>query len=404
MSREMKDSGTSWAGRIPSDWGRIKFSQAIERMSTGLNPRDNFQLTTEDELFYVTIRNFKNGHIYLNDNCDRISRDAWKLIQSRSDIKKGDVLFASISDEPNAYLIDIDVDNWNINESVFTIRCNTSFFNQKYFYYLITNKTYYDDLRMDATGSTFKSIKQNKLLLSQLIVPPLPEQQRIADFLDSKCSQIDEISKKIQEEIDTLEEYKKSVITEAVTKGLDPNVEMKDSGIEWIGEIPAKWNIHPVFYYYGDENWTVLRVDGFSRLYYETDEDGGFAHLDEEAFLDEYFIGALGTNAIWQLKRNAEKRDVDHGEISVDNETMEMNHDEGTPDILELLIDRDLKAENHDRLVKAMAGLTEAQREVIVLRYWRELTIPEIARQIGRKEESVKDRIKGAMKSLKKNF
>mgnify|MGYP002623301939 CR=1 FL=1 len=158
------------------------------------------------------------------------------------------------------------------------------------------------------------------------------------------------------------------------------------------------------FYCYGDENWTVLRVDGFSRLYYETDEDGGFAHLDEEAFLDEYFIGALGTNAIWQLKRNAEKRDVDHGEISVDNETMEMNHDEGTPDILELLIDRDLKAENHDRLVKAMAGLTEAQREVIVLRYWRELTIPEIARQIGRKEESVKDRIKGAMKSLKKNF
>ncbi len=158
------------------------------------------------------------------------------------------------------------------------------------------------------------------------------------------------------------------------------------------------------FYCYGNENWTVLRVDGFSRLYYETDEDGGFEHLEEEKFLDDCFIGALGTNAIWQLKRNADKRDADHGEISVDNETMEMNRDESAPDVLELLIDRDLKAENHARLVKAMAGLTEAQREVIVLRYWRELTIPEIARQIGRKEESVKDRIKGAMKSLKKNF
>ena len=158
------------------------------------------------------------------------------------------------------------------------------------------------------------------------------------------------------------------------------------------------------FYCYGNENWTVLRVDGFSRLYYETDEDGGFEHLEEEKFLDDCFIGALGANAIWQLKRNAEKRDADHGEISVDNETMEMNHDESTPDILELLIDRDLKAENHVRLAKAIAGLTEAQREVIALRYWRELTIPEIARQIGRKEESVKDRLKGAMKSLKKNF
>ena len=158
------------------------------------------------------------------------------------------------------------------------------------------------------------------------------------------------------------------------------------------------------FYCYGNENWTVLRVDGFSRLYYETDEDGGFEHLEEEKFLDDCFIGALGTNAIWQLKRNADKRDADHGEISVDNETMEMNRDESAPDVLELLIEKDLKAENHARLVKAMAGLTEAQREVIVLRYWRKLTIPEIAHQIGRKEESVKDRIKGAMKSLKKNF
>ena len=158
------------------------------------------------------------------------------------------------------------------------------------------------------------------------------------------------------------------------------------------------------FYCYGNENWTVLRVDGFSRLYYETDEDGGFEHLEEEKFLDDCFIGALGTNAIWQLKRNADKRDADHGEISVDNETMEMNRDESAPDVLELLIEKDLKAENHARLVKAMAGLTEAQREVIVLRYWRKLTIPEIAHQIGRKEENVKDRIKGAMKSLKKNF
>lgn len=80
-------------------------------------------------------------------------------------------------------------------------------------------------------------------------VPPLSEQHRIADFLNSKCSQIDEISKKIQEEIDTLEEYKKSVITEAVTKGLDPNAEMKDSGIEWIGKVPSHWNVDKIKYH-----------------------------------------------------------------------------------------------------------------------------------------------------------
>ena len=76
---------------------------------------------------------------------------------------------------------------------------------------------------------------------SYLPVPSLQEQQKIADFLDHKCSEIDALTADIQTQIETLEEYKKSVITEAVTKGLDPNVEMKDSGIEWVGKIPSQW-------------------------------------------------------------------------------------------------------------------------------------------------------------------
>lgn len=87
------------------------------------------------------------------------------------------------------------------------------------------------------------TLNNETLMNYPLLVPAVEEQHRIADFLDKKCSQIDEISKKIQEEIETLEEYKKSVITEAVTKGLDSNVDMKDSGIEWIGEIPKGWRV-----------------------------------------------------------------------------------------------------------------------------------------------------------------
>ena len=73
--------------------------------------------------------------------------------------------------------------------------------------------------------------------------PPLSEQQRIADFLDAKCAEIDALTADIQTQIDTLEQYKRSVITETVTKGLNPNVEMKDSGIEWIGNMPAHWDV-----------------------------------------------------------------------------------------------------------------------------------------------------------------
>lgn len=93
-----------------------------------------------------------------------------------------------------------------------------------------------------AVGSTNQTELQRDLLANMFIpYPPLSEQKRIADFLDSKCAEIDGLVADIQSQIDTLEQYKRSVITETVTKGLDPDVEMKDSGIEWVGRIPSTW-------------------------------------------------------------------------------------------------------------------------------------------------------------------
>ena len=145
-------------------------------------------------------------------------------------------------------------------------------------------------------------------------------------------------------------------------------------------------------------------MDGFSRLYYEIDEEGGYTHLEESAFIDDCFIGALGTNAMWQLKRNAEKFQADHGEIPVDNETMEKNYDESIPDVLGLLIEQEEKEDDCRRLMNAMAKLTDAQREAVIMRYYRKMTIPQIAENIGRSEDTVKDRLKGAIKSLRNNF
>ena len=83
-------------------------------------------------------------------------------------------------------------------------------------------------------------------------MPPLDEQKCIADYLDTKCAKIDALTADIQAQIDTLEQYKHSVITEAVTKGLNPDAEIKDSGIEWVGHIPANWIIHPIYTYFGE--------------------------------------------------------------------------------------------------------------------------------------------------------
>ena len=86
------------------------------------------------------------------------------------------------------------------------------------------------------------------LLNIPICIPSILVQNKISDFLDKKCAEIDSLSEDIQKEIDLLEEYKKSVITEAVTKGLNPDVEMKDSGIEWIGKIPNHWKVKKIKY------------------------------------------------------------------------------------------------------------------------------------------------------------
>ena len=92
------------------------------------------------------------------------------------------------------------------------------------------------------------SVSASNIKNIKMPLPPLPEQQAIANYLDEKCAQIDNITATINEQIEVLKQYKKSVITEAVTKGLDPNVPMKDSGVEWIGQIPEHWNIEKFKY------------------------------------------------------------------------------------------------------------------------------------------------------------
>ena len=104
---------------------------------------------------------------------------------------------------------------------------------------------------IDALSSTSNLVRDGQAMrwanFIQLPIPfpPADEQQRIADFLDAKCAEIDALTADIQAQIDTLEQYKRSIITETVTKGLNQNAEMKDSGIEWVEQMPMSWNTVP---------------------------------------------------------------------------------------------------------------------------------------------------------------
>lgn len=300
MARLMKESGIEWLGQIPVDWGTISFWQAVKRMATGLNPRENFVLTKEDPLFYVTIRNFKDGVLYLDENCDRISYEAWEKIQDRSQLQKGDILFASISKDGQAYILTEEPDNWNINESVFCIRIDNKILDEKFFYYHLIDDAYYADLRMDATGTTFQSIKQDKLKKSKVVLPPKDEQKRIASFLDEKCASIDAVIEKTKASIEEYKKLKQAVITQAVTKGIRPNRKMKDSGIEWIGEIPEEWEIRRIktlFDLRDEKNYLPLEEVNLISLYTDL---GVVQHSDLEKITGNKASNADGYKLVYE--------------------------------------------------------------------------------------------------------
>ena len=119
--------------------------------------------------------------------------------------------------------------------------------NSNFLFYYISN-LFPSVMDKGSAQSTVPSVRLPMLLNFEVCFPPLAEQQRIADFLDEKCSEIDSIRSDIQKQIDILNDYKKSVITEAVTKGLNPKAKLKDSGIEWIGKIPEEWNVKKLKY------------------------------------------------------------------------------------------------------------------------------------------------------------
>lgn len=292
MTRKMKDSGIEWIGEIPEDWRVMSLKHSLKGLRTGINPRDNFQLG-EGNNFYVTIKNFKDGKLFLDEKCDRITDEALEIINKRADLKVNDILFSSISDEGHIFLIKEKPKNWTINESVFSIRPNKKIIHPKFLSYILPKNYIFTELKSKETGSTFKSIKQDHLKDSKIVVPNLNEQRYIVQFLDKKTNQIDGIRNTIIKEIENLENYKKSVITEAVTKGLDKNVEMKDSGIEWIGEIPKHWKTPAAKHHINIFNGSDPKKEGKIPVYGSGDEI--FKYSEEFKIGPAVLLGRKGT-------------------------------------------------------------------------------------------------------------
>lgn len=232
---EMKDSGIEWLGEIPDLWGLSRIGSVFELRNTKVSDKEYMPLSVTNKGIVPQLKTAAKTNAH----------DDRKLV------KKGDFVINSRSDRRGSCGIsayDGSVSLINL------ILAPLGEMNPRYYDWLFHTIQFGDEFYKWGHGIVDDLWTTNWQDMKKITIPMpnLDEQEKIATFLDVKCSEIDILLMDIQAEIDILEEYKQSEIIEKVTKGLNPSVEMKNSDIEWIGIIPSTWSTHPVYYYFGE--------------------------------------------------------------------------------------------------------------------------------------------------------
>lgn len=237
---EMKDSGTLAFGTIPSTWKITKFKNLFCLRST--------KNTGNRELLSVYL---DKGVISYSDSDGMQVHKPSESLAAYQNVEIGDFVL----NNQQAWRGSVGVSKYRgIISPAYFVYSMTDECYAPYMNYLLRDSSMVHQYELASRGvgtiqrNLFAPWLKNRIVL----IPPIYEQKEIAIFLDSQCSEIDAISADIQKEIEILEQYKRSVITEAVTKGLNPDAEMKDSGIEWVESIPAHWDVRPLYYYFAE--------------------------------------------------------------------------------------------------------------------------------------------------------
>ncbi|MCH5194354.1 MAG: restriction endonuclease subunit S [Oscillospiraceae bacterium] len=229
--REMKDSEIEWIRVIPKTWKISKIKYHLKR-NEPRNPGDKTVLSLYREYGVIP----KDSR---DDNHNVTSEDTSKYKY----VRVGDF----VVNKMKAWQGSVAVSEYEgiVSPAYFIYNFNDNTFYRKYFHYLLRS-CYKDEFRRLSGGIREGQwdLPAEGLNNTLVVIPPINEQKQISDYLDNKCSEIDSLTADIQKQIEILEEYKRSVITEAVTKGIDDNVEMKDSGVQWIGFIPKHWEVN----------------------------------------------------------------------------------------------------------------------------------------------------------------
>lgn len=239
MERQYKDSGIEWIGRIPREWNTTAIKQLMY-LYAGATPKSDKEDFWDGDIVWITPADYKTEDVFISKGRRNISAKgmescATTLLPINSIIfsKRAPIGLVVLNSEPLC-----------TNQGCIGCIPKKEKAYSKYYYYALSAFT--EQFELYGAGTTFKEISTSNFANFLLPFPQIEEQQRIAEYLDVKCGEIDGLIALQEQMISQLTDYKQSVITESVTKGLNSDVELVPSGIDWIGYVPKGWKVMPL--------------------------------------------------------------------------------------------------------------------------------------------------------------
>ena len=274
-----KPSGVDWIGKLPVGWDVIRLKYKTLSLKSGGTPSSgNENFYSEDGTPWVTIADMSNTD-YVYDTEKKVTEEGIKD-KSLNIYPEGTLLYSIYATLGKVSILKVPA---TINQAILAIALKKDY-NQSFLKYNFkAMENYVFSL---SNGNTQYNLNAEKVANFFIVDCPFSEQTAIADYLDAKCSKIDNVVEVQQKRIELLKELKQSIITNAVTKGLDKNVELKTSGIEWIGDIPEKWTVKKVSWLFQLGSGTTPK-SGNKRYYVD---DGGYNWLQTGDLNDSFIL------------------------------------------------------------------------------------------------------------------
>ena len=290
MAEQMKPSGIDWIGDIPESWKvrplkyLAKCNQDVLLETTA--PDYSFRYV---DIGSVTYERGITGYQELRFE-DSPSR-------ARRKVSVGDTIISTVRTYLKAIAIISDSENVIVSTGFAVYTPDEAIYPQ-YLYYFCKSEGFVQEIDKNSYGIAYPAINTDLLSRICIAYPCYEEQQAIADFLDKECAQIDSITADLEKQIELLQQYKKSLITETVTKGLDKSVPMKDSGVEWIGEIPTHWDKKRMKYFLSVSSGEAITSDQLEDGEYPVYGGGKQMGYFNKANVDknQILIGRVGAN------------------------------------------------------------------------------------------------------------